>query len=355
MNQAIQVIEAAKDQFLSIVNDSPESALVWKSEANFAMQAVNKNDRAIAAFQSNPQSLRDSVINVASVGLSLNPAYDYAYLVPRDNQICLDIGYQGLIKIATDTGSILWAKAEVVYSNDQFDYNGPAQLPTHIADPFSSDRGDIVGVYCIAKTLDGDYLIETMPESEIINIKNKSPSARSSYSPWNTFPNEMRKKAVIKRASKTWPKTDRKDRLSKVIDYVNQEEGIDIDQSYSEDLKKVNDLIHAKNGAALANLLDGDACVTSYWAKLIKSLAPKGQIGKHKAMIESWRKEAIDYVNSVSVRILETDDEIDIAECYGELNQEERTLFWKVLSPESKIDIENKINSLTANDSLNVA
>ena len=113
MNQAIQVIEAAKDQFLSIVNDSPESALVWKSEANFAMQAVNKNDRAIAAFQSNPQSMRDSVINVASVGLSLNPAYDYAYLVPRDNQICLDIGYQGLIKIATDTGSILWAKAEV--------------------------------------------------------------------------------------------------------------------------------------------------------------------------------------------------------------------------------------------------
>src|SRR3546814_4153463 len=91
------------------------------------------------------------MINVASTGLTLNPAHGHAYLVPRDGAIVLDISYKGLIKIATDTGSVLWARAECVYGKDTFRYHGPAAMPEHEADPFS-ERGEIVGAYCIAKT-----------------------------------------------------------------------------------------------------------------------------------------------------------------------------------------------------------
>ncbi len=348
MNQAIQVIDKAKSQFQAINQVSPENALVWNSEANFAMQAVHKNDFSMKAFQNNPNSLRDAIINVASIGLSLNPATSYAYLVPRDGAICLDIGYQGLIKIATDTGSIMWAKADVVYDSDKFEYNGPAKIPTHSANPFSKERGDVIGVYCIAKTCEGDYLIETMTEEEIQDIKGKSPSAKSSYSPWNTFPNEMRKKAVIKRASKTWPKTEKHDRLQKVIEHVNQEEGIDFNEPSQDDYNLVDDYLHQKNGAAIANLLDGDAVETSKWAKIIKSFARKGQIGKHQEMVQEWREEAIDYVHTVAVKIQESQSETGALEAFEEMNNHEVALFWKVISPEAQINVENILETARA-------
>lgn len=336
-----EIIKGAQKKFLTIANNN-QTNIEFTKEASFAAQLVYKNSTALATAQKNPDSLHHAMTNVASVGLSLNPATAYAYLVPRDGAICLDISYRGLIKIATDTGSIMWAQADVVYESDKFDYHGPAQIPTHTADPFSKERGEVVGVYCIAKTCDGDYLIQTMTEEEIQDIRGKSPSANSNYSPWKTFPNEMRKKAVIKRASKTWPKTERHERLDNAIEYINQSEGIDFKETTEEDYKLVDDLLHEKNGAAIDNLLSGDPEVTMKWAKIIKSFAPKGQIGKHGDMVSEWRKQAVDYVQDQASIIIETDDEFKIREIYEEFNGHENILFWRLLSPENTIDVENK-------------
>lgn len=216
-------IGAAKHKFSKIAADT---RMDYDKESMFAMQAITKNDYILRAAMENPTSVRNAVINIAAVGLSLNPATKSAYLVPRDGEICLDISYMGLIKIATDTGSIKWAKAEVVYSTDTFIYNGPSDKPTHAADVFSEARGDMIGVYCIAKTADNEYLVETMTAAEIMDIKAKSKGADSKYSAWKTFPGEMWKKAVIKRASKTWPKTERSDRFDNAVHIVNESEGL---------------------------------------------------------------------------------------------------------------------------------
>lgn len=344
MNNAMEVISKAEKHFVEI-NVSSENELIWKSEAHFAMQAVVKNDGLAKAVHKSPDSLKSAVVNVASVGLSLNPATSYAYLVPRDDRVCLDISYKGLIKMATDTGSIIWCRADVVYEADAFEYKGPAAAPVHVADPFS-DRGDVVGVYCIAKTVDGDYLIEVMKESEVQEIKAKSPSSQSKYSPWNTFENEMRKKSVIKRASKTWPMTDRHERLAKVIEYVNKEEGIDFDELSEEDIKLFDDYLHEKNGAAIANLKDGDVDKALYWAKIQKSFAAKGKIGKHDEMVQGWVDDAIEYVSSIAVTIQENaNKESIVLEVFDELNEHELQLFKTHLSPEAKINVENILHT----------
>lgn len=219
----IAAIGAAKNKFSKIATDT---RLDYDKESMFAMQSITKNDYILQTAMKNPTSVRNAVINIAAVGLSLNPATKNAYLVPRDGEICLDISYVGLIKIATDTGSIKWAKAEVVYSTDTFIYNGPSEKPTHAADVFSTDRGDMIGAYCIAKTADNEYLIETMTADEIQDIRAKSKGADSKYSAWTNFTGEMWKKAVIKRASKTWPKTERSDRFDQAVHIVNQSEGL---------------------------------------------------------------------------------------------------------------------------------
>lgn len=213
-------IQGARENFEQNAN-----LVKYDKEKIFAMQALMKTDFAMKIANSNPTSVKLAMINVASTGLTLNPAHGYAYLVPRDNAIHLDISYKGLIKIATDTGAIRWARAEMVRERDSFVYHGPAREPEHQADAFR-DRGEIIGVYCIAKTSDGDMLTEIMPLDELEKIRSKSMAfAKSGSGPWKEWFEQMAKKSVIKRASKTWPYTDRGDRLAHAIEVANASEG----------------------------------------------------------------------------------------------------------------------------------
>lgn len=217
-----EAIQKAKERFATIAGETVN----YDKESVFAMQALMKTDWALKVANENPTSVHLAMINVASTGLTLNPAHAYAYLVPRDGSIVLDISYKGLIKIATDTGAILWARADLVYAEDRFDYHGPAQMPEHHADVFKADRGEIVGAYCIAKTRDGDILVEIMPREEIEKIRSKSDLfAKKGTGPWKDWFTQMAKKAVIKRAAKTWPYTGRSGRLFEAIELANSSEG----------------------------------------------------------------------------------------------------------------------------------
>lgn len=216
-------LQKAQTRFLEITGGDKTR---WDSESIFAMQLIAKNDFAMNVANRNPMSVQLAMYNAASTGLTLNPANGYAYLVPRDGAIKLDISYKGLIKIATDTGSVEWARAEVVHEADDFEYHGPAAAPVHKANPFKKDRGDIVGVYCIAKTNSGDVLTEVMDLEEIEKIRSKSDAwAKKKAGPWAEWFSEMARKAVIKRAQKTWPYTDKSDRLAKAVEIANDAEG----------------------------------------------------------------------------------------------------------------------------------
>ena len=214
-------IAKAKERFVEIAG----SDRAYDVESIFAMQALMKTDFALQTANKNPKSVHLAMINVASTGLTLNPAHAYAYLIPRDGAICLDISYKGLIKIATDTGSVLWVRADLVHEADEFTYHGPAAMPQHKANPFK-ERGEVVGVYCIAKTRDGDILTEVMDYAELEKIRGKSMSyAKKKSGPWVDWFAQMAKKAVIKRASKTWPYTDRTEKLMDAIELANEAEG----------------------------------------------------------------------------------------------------------------------------------
>lgn len=214
----------AKDRFNALSGGHVE----YGDEEIFAMQMLTKNDYVFRVANQNPGSVKLAMINVASTGLTLNPAMGYAYLVPRDGQIVLDISYKGLIKIATDAGSVRWARAECVHENDQFVYHGPAAAPEIRTDPFRA-RGEIIGAYCIAKTVDGDILAEVMDLEAIHTIRSKSTAwvkgGPGKRGPWEEFFAEMCRKAVIKRARKTWPYTDRDERMAKAVEIANQSEG----------------------------------------------------------------------------------------------------------------------------------
>lgn len=213
-------VEEARNGFLQVAIDK---SISFEREAGFALQALTAQDFTLKTALSNPQSVRNAVTNISAIGLSLNPAKRQAYLVPRDGRICLDISYMGLLDLAIESGSIRWGQAELVYERDRFTLHGVDQKPTHEREPFSTDRGEIVGVYVVVKTSDGDYLTTTMTIAEAYGIRDRSSAWRNGQKgPWKTDPGEMIKKTVIKRAYKLWPKTEKLDRA---IHHLNTENG----------------------------------------------------------------------------------------------------------------------------------
>ncbi|GEM_PF-3721452 len=277
-------IQKAKDRFGKVAAQTVN----YDRESIFAMQALMKTDFAMQTANRNPNSVHLAMINVASTGLTLNPANGYAYLVPRDGAIVLDISYKGLIKIATDTGSVEWARADVVYEADTFLYRGPAAAPEHMADPFKRDRGEIVGVYCIARTKQGDVLTEVMDREELEKIRGKSQAyVKQKKGPWVEWFEQMCKKAVIKRASKTWPYTDQNDRIGSAIEIANASEG-------GYDLESEEEKLHKRRQQHDAAL------------------------GRHYASVESIKAELSK----------EDPDMHAVAETWGEIPQDDQMALW---------------------------
>lgn len=215
MEKTVYALEAS-------FNEVNAYKLNFKKEANFALQLLKANNFLRSTAQDNPDSLQNAITNIAAIGISLNPAVKEAYLVPRGKTVCLDISYIGLVKLATDTGAIEWVQAEIVKKNDVFRYLGVGKAPVHEMDPFS-DRGEVVGVYCVARLASGEHLGTIMSKAECDAIRDKSSQAAKS-GPWVQFYEEMLKKTVIKRASKLWPKSER---VQQAVEVLNEHEGLD--------------------------------------------------------------------------------------------------------------------------------
>lgn len=266
MSAVIETVQGlilnTEQSFNSVLVDK---SLSFQREAEFAIQIVTGNDYLAGAAVKAPQSLIDAVTNIAAIGISLNPAKKHAYLVPRKGKICLDISYMGLMDLAIQSGSIKWAKAELVYEQDTFEIVTVDKPPIHKRNPFNPERGEIVGVYVVAKTADDDYLTDTMTKAEIDGIMNRSESVKSGKSsPWKTDYGEMAKKTVVKRAQKYWPKTER---LEAAVHHMDTDggEGIVIEApQVALSSEQVDDLLAKINDYTDADSLRG------YWPELSK-------------------------------------------------------------------------------------
>lgn len=290
-------IYSARDNFASVLTDR---SLNFEREAGFAIQSLTANDYALGIAQKNRQSVINAVTNIAAIGISLNPAKKQAYLVPRDGKICLDISYIGLLDLAIGSGSIRWGQAELVYEGDAFTLNGFDKPPTHGRNPFDKNRGDVVGVYVVVKTADGDYLTTTMTTDEVNAIRDRSSAwkawtSKGKSCPWVTDPGEMAKKTVIKRAYKLWPKTER---LEQAIHHLNTDggEGLGFDAAAAPDRVDVVPMI----AAAVATKTDAEAL--AYWkannAKLAKQPADHARLKQavmdHRTKLKAQESQVID-------------------------------------------------------------
>lgn len=163
------------------------------------------------------QSLLGGIIQASQLGLEPGNALGHCYLIPYRNnknqtyECQFIIGYRGMIDLARRSGQMISISAHVVHQNDDFDFEyGLNERLSH--KPTKGERGNFVCAYAYAKlanTYDnsgvGAYQFEVMFKDEINDIRTRSKSGSSGYSPWSTDYEEMAKKTVIRRLFKYLP------------------------------------------------------------------------------------------------------------------------------------------------------
>jgi recombination protein RecT len=214
---------AIKPRFVDLTDEE-----TFIKECSFALQHFGKNSYL---DKSTMPSKLEAVMNVAMIGLTLNPVLKLAYLVPRrkgSNVVChLEPSYQGLVKLITDTGSAKTIYAHVVHEGDDFEVSFGTSTEIKHTPKFKSK--EIEFAYAVAILQDGTKQVDVMPRNELDEIRGTSESykawQKNNNIPciWNTYHGEMCRKTVIKRLCKYLPKTDHWEKISTAIDLTDQD------------------------------------------------------------------------------------------------------------------------------------
>jgi recombination protein RecT len=164
---------------------------------------VLRQTPALAA--TTPESFLGALMTCAQLGLEPGPLGE-AYLVPY-GKVCTFIpGYQGLVKLAYQSGAIEWIYADRVLEGDHFvEHKGSDPRVEHERPPLGTKRGATLGYYAVAKIKGAGTVHVVMDRHEIDEIRKRSRASGSG--PWVTDYDEMAKKTVLRRLTKTLPKS----------------------------------------------------------------------------------------------------------------------------------------------------
>lgn len=186
-----------------------------------------------------PNSFLAALMNAAQLGLEPNTPLGQAYLIPFKNnkkgimECQFQIGYKGLIDLAYRSGEVKTIQAQIVFENDDFDFEFGLE-PKLKHKPAKENRGAAIWVYAVFKLVNGGEGFEVMSMDDIrVHAKRYSQSFNSAYSPWTSNFEEMAKKTVIKKVLKYAPLKS---------DFVR---GITEDETIKHDISDDMSAIHA--------------------------------------------------------------------------------------------------------------
>ncbi len=193
-------------------------AVSYEKETIFAIQAIRANE---ALQKCDPQTIRNAIINVAMCGITLNPALQQAFLIPRKGKAVLDISYRGLCKIAMDSDSVYDIDAVPVFEGDEFYYEmGLEPILKHRPLMFDDEKDKKVkAVYAVATLHHGIRKFVVLDREKIERAKKSSQTSKV----WDAHYDEMSKKTAVKLLYKLLPQTER---MSTAVSVINEHEGL---------------------------------------------------------------------------------------------------------------------------------
>lgn len=143
---------------------------------------------AIIAAEKNPyllecdrQSFFNTIMSAGVLGLEMDGVTGQAFPVPFKRRIQLIIGYKGYNTLGARAG--LTITGEIVREGDEFDYQKGTN--PYLKFKAGKDRGRIIHAWAVAAANNRPPIVEVLDIDELLAVKDKSPGAKKSDSPWN--------------------------------------------------------------------------------------------------------------------------------------------------------------------------
>jgi|688.fasta_scaffold37783_7 recombination protein RecT len=198
------------------------------SPQKFKQMLVNeleRNTRLQEAFMKNPASFFASALYCAELNLSPSSLVGEFFFIVSKEQVKAILGYKGLVALLLRSDKVKKIWAEVVYNEDDFEYElGLEPKMVHIPN-FNSVKtcDNIKCIYACAKVGD-EIVFKVMTLEEIKTIVEILETPSEYYFNDKKDPEKwLLKKVVLKQMSKLMPKED--DRLLKAVSFDDNVEG----------------------------------------------------------------------------------------------------------------------------------
>lgn len=182
------------------ISSFPDGVNAERLRINAMMHIMQDPKLEQVAIQ-NPQRVAQIVYNFIALGLDM--LNKECYIIPFNGELTILKDYKGEVKLARkySVDPIREIFSRVVYEADSYKFNEYGHF-IHEFDPFSTSRGVKKGAYCTVIYENGVHQTEFVNADEIQKVRNFSKSSGSSYSPWNTWEDEMWRKTAVRKAMK---------------------------------------------------------------------------------------------------------------------------------------------------------
>lgn len=172
-------------------------------------------------------SILQGMIQVSELGLELSPAFGHLYLIPYENrkqgttELQVQLAYGGLAQLVFNATGLLLTTVPV-YNGDPFVMReGSEPYVTHEVN-LDADRSEqgLRAVYC---RVEGKTKCELMTRREVDDIRKRSKSPMEG--PWVTDYVQMARKTVLRRMTKTLPKSAENQALARALEIEDDASG----------------------------------------------------------------------------------------------------------------------------------
>ncbi|MEM3828370.1 MAG: recombination protein RecT [Conexivisphaerales archaeon] len=217
MEEAKEMLKAKSDyqslseqlnQYASEIRKALPNGFDAQRLVRIVLTEIRKNP---ALIECNRTSLFAAVLTAAQLGLEpgiLGQVYFIPYFNKKTQQkeVQFQIGYKGIIDLVRRSGQIASLNARVVYEKDEFEIEFGLNEKLIHKPYLKGDRGNIIGVYAIARYNSTTPMFEYnfMTVDEINKIRDRARS-KDELSPWVTDYESMAKKTVLKQLCKYLP------------------------------------------------------------------------------------------------------------------------------------------------------
>ena len=151
------------------------------------------------------QSLFNSAMSAACLGLEVDGVTGQAYLIPFKGRAQLVVGYKGYNTLAARSGITI--TGEVVREGDDFDFDEGEGWVRH-KKKLGNKGARIIAAWAKAASNDRPPVVKVMGIDDLMAVKAKSPGGQRSDSPWNDpnigFP-AMCEKTIKRRLARSLP------------------------------------------------------------------------------------------------------------------------------------------------------